>query len=241
MKYTWKEEMELEQELDPNINPYTGKLFEPRPEGYWQDMLRRYCPNDPLVRELDANKLAKKQAGDSGTATPVNQAVEPIRSEPLMPSKSDETLQYPEGEKTYKMPTDVNAVRIGILWRKSRASMADSVRYAIEAGHLLTAKKDSLEHGEWLPWLEANADTLGFNNRSTASRLMKLAKQHGSPDGAPAHHLNEADVLQINRQIWATTKHGRRQLENQRLGRSHHRRPRSISIYPSYQSMIGNG
>jgi hypothetical protein len=29
-----------------------------------------------------------------------------------------------------------------------------------------------------------------------------LAKKHGSPDGAPAHHLNDADVLQINRQIW---------------------------------------
>jgi hypothetical protein len=84
--------------------------------------------------------------------------------------------------------------------------MADSVRYAIEAGQLLSAKKDSLEHGEWLPWLEANADTLRFNNRKTASRLMKLAKQYGSLNGAPAPHLNDAEILQISRQIWGHDK-----------------------------------
>jgi hypothetical protein len=179
MNYTWKEETELKQELDPDINPYAVKPFVPEPEGHWQDMLR---------------------------GTPVNEAVEQIQAEPLMPSKLDETPQYPEVERPYRVPADGDAVRIGILCRKSRASMADSMRYAIEAGHLLIAKKDSLAHGEWLPWLEANADTLGFDNRSTASRLMKLAKEYGSPNGAPAHHLNDVDVLQIDRQIWGHDK-----------------------------------
>jgi hypothetical protein len=99
-------------------------------------------------------------------------------------------------------PDDKDAAEIGDLYRKARRSLIGSVQFAIECGQRLTTKKKSLGHGEWLPWLEANADTLGFDNRKTASRLMKLAKDYGSPNGALAPHLNDANVLQISRQIW---------------------------------------
>src|SRR5262245_9969677 len=99
-------------------------------------------------------------------------------------------------------PQDSAAIEIGDLYRRGKSSMVDSVRYLIEAGQRLTAKKDSLKHGEWLPWLEANADALGFDNRSTAQRLMNAAKR---ANGALTHHLNEEQAAVIGREIWGNT------------------------------------
>src|SRR3954462_10063190 len=70
---------------------------------------------------------------------------------------------------------DRDAAAIGDLYRCHKKSLRDSVRYAVECGRRLLAKKDSLEHGEWLPWLAANADVLGFESRRTATRLMREA------------------------------------------------------------------
>jgi hypothetical protein len=95
---------------------------------------------------------------------------------------------------------DADAVDIGDLYRKARRSLAVSVRYAIQCGRRLRAKKDSLDHGQWLPWLRDNAEVLGFEHRTTATRLMKLA------NGAPAHHLDEATALAISRQLWGHTE-----------------------------------
>ena len=64
-----------------------------------------------------------------------------------------------------------DAVEIGQLYRNARSSVVDSVRYLIKRGVELTEKNKSLDHGEWLPWLEANADVLGFDNRTTAFAL----------------------------------------------------------------------
>src|SRR5262245_43566676 len=71
---------------------------------------------------------------------------------------------------------DPDAIRIGELYEKARRSFVDSVLYNIECGRELAKKKESLNRGEWLPWLEANADVLGFSSRQTAARLLKLAK-----------------------------------------------------------------
>jgi ParB family chromosome partitioning protein len=61
----------------------------------------------------------------------------------------------------------------------------------------LIAKKDSLEHGEWLPWLKANSETLGFGNDSTARRLMKLASNR-----ALTHDFEAPEALRISRELW---------------------------------------
>ena len=37
-------------------------------------------------------------------------------------------------------------------------------------------------HGDWLPWLEANAEALGFSTDRTAQRLMKIAKENPTSD-----------------------------------------------------------
>jgi hypothetical protein len=46
--------------------------------------------------------------------------------------------------------TDHDAAEIGDLYHKSRGSHLESVRFAIECGLRLKAKKDSLAHGAWL-------------------------------------------------------------------------------------------
>lgn len=92
---------------------------------------------------------------------------------------------------------DSDAAAIGELYRSGKASLVDSVNRFIEAGKRLKAKRDSLHHGEWLPWLEANADALGFESRFTAAKLMKLAA-----NVPPAAHLTEAEALTISRQLW---------------------------------------
>lgn len=92
---------------------------------------------------------------------------------------------------------DDDAVDIGILLRKARLSIVDSAKYQIEAGHRLKAKKDELDRGQWLPWLEANANALGFDDRRTATRLMATAAKWGA--SVP---FDETKALQISRETW---------------------------------------
>jgi hypothetical protein len=47
-------------------------------------------------------------------------------------------------------PQDSTAIAIGNLYRKGKSSMVDSVRYLVEAGQRLAAKKDSLARIEYL-------------------------------------------------------------------------------------------
>jgi hypothetical protein len=93
---------------------------------------------------------------------------------------------------------DRDAVAIGSLYRKGREAILDSVKYHLQAGRKLIQKKHSMSHGEWVPWLLANADVLGFKHRTTASRLMKAA----AANDASAHRLDEAEAIQINRRLW---------------------------------------
>jgi hypothetical protein len=62
------------------------------------------------------------------------------------------------------------------------------------------------DRGTWLPWLRDNADVLGFENPSTAGRLIKAAQNATigkSCAGAQFHDPKEA--LQISREIWGHT------------------------------------
>lgn len=104
---------------------------------------------------------------------------------------------------------DGDAIEIGALFEKARSSIVDSVRYQIECGQRLMAKKADLPHGAWLPWLADNARVLGFETRRTAARLMQVAVQ---ANGTPATHLEPTEALAISRQTWGhkdiiATKH----------------------------------
>ena len=88
-------------------------------------------------------------------------------------------------------PFDPIALRVGTAFKRGLATY-------VEAGRLLIERKASLKHGEWLPWLKANADALGFSDGSTASRLMKLVRENANL--ASTHDL--PDVREITRQLW---------------------------------------
>src|SRR5262245_37225422 len=62
------------------------------------------------------------------------------------------------GEKT-------PAAVIGRLYRRARTNFVDSVKLLLECGERLKAQKDTLDHGQWLVWLKAHEDELGFGDR----------------------------------------------------------------------------
>ena len=95
---------------------------------------------------------------------------------------------------------DGDAAAIGELIEKSKSSIVDSVRYQIAAGQCLKVKKDSLAHGEWLPWLELNYGTLGFTTRRTATMLMKIANEKSTS------HLDVPAAIQVSRKIWGNVQ-----------------------------------
>jgi phage N-6-adenine-methyltransferase len=95
---------------------------------------------------------------------------------------------------------DADAMAIGNLWRKACQSLLDSTRYYIECGHLLIAKKESVGHGNWLAWLKANAEVLGFENITVVpQRLMKAAREYST---STLNLDDPATALAINRQLW---------------------------------------
>jgi len=76
---------------------------------------------------------------------------------------------------------DKDAIAIGKLIDKSRGSIVDSITYLIEAGKKLHEKKETLAHGEWLPWLKENADVLGpFSARRMAQKLMHASAKYAA-------------------------------------------------------------
>lgn len=99
------------------------------------------------------------------------------------------------------LPLDSDASEIGRLYQLARTSLFNSVRHYAECGQKLIAKKEQLKHGEWMPWLTANADALGMNITSTPQRLMQLAR-----DSASTQNLNEITAITINRKLWGNDK-----------------------------------
>jgi hypothetical protein len=62
-------------------------------------------------------------------------------------------------------------------------------------GQCARPAKANLPHGEWLPWLEANASVLGFESRFTAAKLIRLANV------PPAAHFDEATAVAVSRHL----------------------------------------
>jgi hypothetical protein len=91
-----------------------------------------------------------------------------------------------------------DAVAFGELYARSTSSFVDAVRERLKCGQRLEEKKATMAHGEWLPWLEANADVLGFATRATAAMLMKAAKGYVKP----ALHLDVPEALSLSRRMW---------------------------------------
>jgi ParB family chromosome partitioning protein len=94
---------------------------------------------------------------------------------------------------------DQDALAIGALYEQARSSVVGGVHSALAAGRGLIEKKAKLSHGEWMPWLEANSELLGFKDR-TARLLIKAAAKWQS-----TANLDAAEAVEISRLIWGNT------------------------------------
>jgi len=102
-----------------------------------------------------------------------------------------------------KTEIEPDAVQIGRLFAKAKSSMVESLKYYVECGQSLKAIKDSLPHGEWLPWLKAQKNILGFGEWS-AQRMMKAAetKTWLTTD------LDDSQALTLSQEIWGNSSGG---------------------------------
>ena len=94
---------------------------------------------------------------------------------------------------------DVDAVEIGERYRRFRKSVEESMQEAAAIGEMLLAKKKSLKHGEWISWLDAREELLGFD-RFLASRFIRAAEISRNGTFEPK---------EISRIIWGNTKRTR--------------------------------
>lgn len=96
-------------------------------------------------------------------------------------------------------PLDADALKIADSFRRYVDHTRQSVVACIETGRLLIAKKAIEPRGKWLLWLQANANVLGFSDR-TANLLMKAARKY--PQLTADTPLDPAQACEINRDIW---------------------------------------
>ena len=68
------------------------------------------------------------------------------------------------------------AARIRAEHEAAEASYRKGIQHALAAGELLTEAKAKVQHGQWLPWLEANC---GLSER-TSQRYMRLFNERAT-------------------------------------------------------------
>ncbi len=76
--------------------------------------------------------------------------------------------------------------------RLAQESAETAIEYAIRCGRLLTEKKKTLGHGEWMSWVDRNCE---FSERQ-ARRYMQAAKRSLTSD------LSHNEKLALGREIW---------------------------------------
>jgi DNA repair exonuclease SbcCD ATPase subunit len=96
------------------------------------------------------------------------------------------TDQYPADLALFS--ADAAAQEINHLHAEAHAHAETAVKKAIRCGELLAAKKESMLHGAWLPWVEKHL-TFG---RHQAARYMRVYEHRAEVNGTSTLHLTEA-------------------------------------------------
>lgn len=103
---------------------------------------------------------------------------------------------------TPKEGRDIEAITNDILEAKRRGGEA-----ILTIGRCLTEAKQSLPHGEWLPWLNERVEF----SESTAQRFMKLAREWSNPsaltDLGAAKALTLLALPAEEREVFMTEHH----------------------------------
>ena len=101
-------------------------------------------------------------------------------------------------------PRDQDAIEIGLLYQKARNSIIEGVHYADEVGRRLLAKKKDVGRGNWLPWLAAHRDELGFGER--AAQLMMHGSKWLAANPQLTADLDENTAVDLSRRFWGNLK-----------------------------------
>jgi hypothetical protein len=69
VNYTWTDEetkYNTEHKVDPNINPYTGKPYQPKPPGYYQELEPRLDISDQRMAKFQTAVAQAEGIGELG-------------------------------------------------------------------------------------------------------------------------------------------------------------------------------
>jgi hypothetical protein len=153
----------------------------------WEELQRKARKR----QEADDEKLPIETPLSNFPSTPSGR-----KPKPSVPEKAIAETAAPPAIKGDVV--DKDAIEIGEIYLRIRAAFIDMAHAQIECGRKLAAKRSSLSHGQWLPWLQANAEVPGFPSVRTAQRLIKVAEANAEL----TTHLDEAAAMQINRLAW---------------------------------------
>ena len=92
------------------------------------------------------------------------------------------------GVRAYELKTEGSAKKINDLHRDLCGIGKTALEKAIEIGQLLSSQKASMQHGEWLPWIENN---LKFN-RNTAANYIRVYDNRAELKCTSVVHLTDA-------------------------------------------------
>ena len=79
-------------------------------------------------------------------------------------SPRDNVIAFPTTASVPTSAPDPDAIEIGKLWRRIR--LLGSLQGYIEIGRKLRDKLAQLKRGQRLKWVKANADVMGFGDRT---------------------------------------------------------------------------
>jgi hypothetical protein len=82
------------------------------------------------------------------------------------------------------------------------AAMKSGLEHALRAGELLFEAKASVDHGEWLPWLECNCDIA----QRTAQAYMRLAREFPKLEPAKAQRVADLSFRDAIAELGKDTK-----------------------------------
>lgn len=94
---------------------------------------------------------------------------------------------------------DVDARRIGSLYRDASKSQVAAVKSYLQCGQQLIAKKAALGHGKWSTWLADNAKALGFGGRAARAMMAAAAKWQSTAEVTPTL------ARKISREMWGNS------------------------------------
>ncbi len=105
----------------------------------------------------------------------------------------------PMGTHLQNLATQANAAH-GVCypaWEQTKASMARTLEYALDAGKALTEARGNVPHGQWGPWLAANCPHITSQRASDYTRLYEASARGALAQIPNVGDLGMQDVIKL--------------------------------------------